>query len=61
MAQPDDSAAAKAPPITARGAMLGAEFPAILDFDDAALEWRRLFSELFGTFLLVTVGPVPAS
>ena len=28
----------------------------MLDFDDAALEWRRLFSELFGTFLLVLVG-----
>lgn len=26
------------------------------DFDDLAYEWRRLFSELFGTFLLVTVG-----
>ena len=26
------------------------------DFWDASYEWRRLFSELFGTFLLVTVG-----
>src|SRR4051812_38364995 len=26
------------------------------DFDDPALEWRRLFSELFGTFLLVLAG-----
>ncbi len=25
-------------------------------FDDPKLEWRRLFSELFGTFLLVLVG-----
>ncbi|HUC26261.1 MAG TPA: aquaporin [Streptosporangiaceae bacterium] len=25
------------------------------DFADASYEWRRLFSELFGTFLLVTV------
>src|SRR6202049_2058850 len=25
-------------------------------FEDPAREWRRLFSELFGTFLLVTVG-----
>jgi aquaporin Z len=25
-------------------------------FDDPALEWRRLFSELFGTFLLVLAG-----
>jgi aquaporin Z len=35
--------------------LLGLEFPATIDFDDAALEWRRLFSEFFGTFLLVTV------
>ena len=27
----------------------------IRDFDDPAQEWRRLFSELFGTFLLVLV------
>ena len=26
------------------------------DFTDLTYEWRRLFSELFGTFLLVTVG-----
>ena len=26
------------------------------DFTDLRFEWRRLFSELFGTFLLVTVG-----
>ncbi len=26
-----------------------------LDFDKGSLEWRRLFSELFGTFLLVVV------
>ncbi len=26
------------------------------DFWDTSYEWRRLFSELFGTFLLVTVG-----
>ncbi len=36
-------------------ALLGLEFPATIDFDNAALEWRRLFSELFGTFLLVVV------
>jgi len=28
----------------------------MLDFDDPALEWRRLFSELLGTFMLVLVG-----
>ena len=32
------------------------QFPAMLEFDDATLEWRRLFAELFGTFLLVVVG-----
>jgi aquaporin Z len=37
-------------------ALLGLEFPATFDFDDDSLEWRRLFSELFGTFLLVLVG-----
>ena len=25
------------------------------DFDDLGYEWRRLFSEVFGTFLLVVV------
>jgi aquaporin Z len=42
-------------------ALLALEFPGLLDFDDPRLEWRRLFSELFGTFLLVMVaagGPV---
>lgn len=34
----------------------GLQFPALLEFDDATLEWRRLFAELFGTFLLVLVG-----
>jgi aquaporin Z len=29
------------------------EFPGVRDFDDPALEWRRLFAEFFGTFLLV--------
>ncbi|MGH2998273.1 MAG: MIP/aquaporin family protein [Gaiellaceae bacterium] len=37
-------------------ALLALEFPGLLDFDDPALEWRRLFSELFGTFLLVLAG-----
>jgi aquaporin Z len=42
-------------------ALLALEFPALEDFDDPRLEWRRLFSELLGTFLLVLVaagGPV---
>ncbi|MFL6237930.1 MAG: MIP/aquaporin family protein [Actinomycetes bacterium] len=32
------------------------EPPESKDFDNPALEWRRLFSELLGTFLLVLVG-----
>jgi len=39
-----------------RRALLALEFPGLLDFDDPALEWRRLFSEAFGTFLLVLAG-----
>ena len=39
-----------------RRALLALEFPGLLEFDDASLEWRRLFSELFGTFLLVLAG-----
>jgi len=37
-------------------ALLALEFPATASFLDSALEWRRLFSELLGTFLLVLVG-----
>jgi aquaporin Z len=36
--------------------VLSLEFPMLLEFDDPAQEWRRLFSELFGTFLLVLAG-----
>ena len=36
--------------------MLQLEFGRRWDFDDPSHEWRRLFSELFGTFLLVLVG-----
>lgn len=39
-----------------RRAALALEFPAMLEFEDSTLEWRRLFSELLGTFLLVMVG-----
>jgi aquaporin Z len=35
---------------------LGVETPWERRFDDPTREWRRLFSELLGTFLLVTVG-----
>ena len=40
----------------AHRALLAVEFPGLDDFDDPKLEFRRLFSELFGTFLLVLVG-----
>ena len=36
--------------------LLELEFGASWDFDDPRHEWRRLFAELFGTFLLVLVG-----
>lgn len=42
-------------PIAWREAVAGLERPAT-DFDDPRLEWRRLFSELLGTFFLVLVG-----
>ena len=36
--------------------LLALEYPGVGEFDDASLEWRRLFSELLGTFFLVLVG-----
>jgi aquaporin Z len=39
-----------------RREVLTLEFPATGEFDDPRLEWRRLFSELLGTFFLVLVG-----
>jgi aquaporin Z len=42
-------------PGSSRRELLAAEFPSLADSDDARLEWRRAFSELFGTFLLVLV------
>ena len=39
-----------------RRALLAVEFPDLLDFDNPQLAWRRVFAELFGTFLLVLVG-----
>ena len=41
--------------VTTMAAVLEAE-PWSHDCDNPAHEWRRLFSELFGTFLLVLVG-----
>src|SRR3954453_9349940 len=36
--------------------VLALESPWSHDFEDPRLEWRRLFSEFLGTFLLVLVG-----
>ena len=41
---------------TIRRSLLALEYPGVGDFDDPTLEWRRLFSELLGTFFLVLVG-----
>src|SRR6266576_2123716 len=41
---------------TTRRSLLALEFPGLDTFDDPTQEWRRLFSELLGTFLLVLVG-----
>ena len=38
-----------------RTAWLALEYPAMGDFDDPKLEWRRLFAEILGTFFLVLV------
>src|ERR1022692_2212509 len=43
-------------PMSARARhLLALEFGSKAQFDDPSLEWRRLFSELLGTFLLVLV------
>jgi aquaporin Z len=39
-----------------RDVLLTLESPERADMDDPSLEWRRLFSELLGTFLLVMAG-----
>jgi aquaporin Z len=57
MAPHDDiDARVREDPSGARRALLALESPATLDFDDPALEWRRLFSEVLGTFMLVMAG-----
>jgi aquaporin Z len=50
-----------APPGRRWTALLALEPPSLKGFDEPLVEWRRLFAELFGTFLLVLVacgGPV---
>ncbi len=39
----------------ARREVLSVAYPDLDQFDDPTLEWRRLFAELFGTFMLVLV------
>jgi len=48
-----ETAYARAEGRRARDALLALESRSTLDFDDPALEWRRLLSEIPGTFLLV--------
>jgi aquaporin Z len=50
--RPSDNGA----PTATRRAWLAFESPGLEDFDDPRLEWRRLFSELLGTFMLVLAG-----
>jgi len=52
----DDHSSVRARAVSHRHAVIALEFPSVLDFDDSSLEWRRLFSELLGTFMLVLVG-----
>jgi aquaporin Z len=42
--------------VRARRALLALESPTAFEFDDPAQEWRRLFSEILGTALLVLAG-----
>ena len=53
---PLDPRARHAAAVSARRRLLELESPAAFDFDDPAQEWRRLFSEILGTFLLVLAG-----
>jgi aquaporin Z len=56
MAAAKDNRAIKRQALARNRALTAIEFPSLLDFEDATLEWRRLFSELLGTFMLVLVG-----
>src|SRR4051794_30360433 len=42
--------------VMAIAGLVALESPWSREFDDARMEWRRLFSEFFGTFLLVLAG-----
>src|SRR6202161_3479204 len=56
MADQAEKEAMKAHAAVHRGLLTAFGLSAIFDFEDASLEWRRLFSELLGTFMLVLVG-----
>jgi aquaporin Z len=56
MATGEDKRAIKRQALARNRALTAIEFPSLLDFEDASLEWRRLFSEFLGTFMLVLVG-----
>jgi aquaporin Z len=60
---PDELAGARLDPrgrhaeeVGVRRRLLALESPTAFDFDDPAQEWRRLFSEILGTFMLVLAG-----
>ena len=56
MADPTEIEEIRAHAAVDRGLLTAFGLSAIFDFEDASLEWRRLFSELLGTFMLVLVG-----
>ena len=56
MADPAETEEIRAHAAVDRGLLTAFGLSAIFDFEDATLEWRRLFSELLGTFMLVLVG-----
>ncbi len=56
MADQAEKEAIKAHAAVDRGLLTAFGLSAVFDFEDASLEWRRLFSELLGTFMLVLVG-----
>ena len=56
MADPTEVEEIKAHAEVNRGLLTAFGLSAIFDFEDASLEWRRLFSEFLGTFMLVAVG-----
>jgi aquaporin Z len=51
-----DVGSGERPPGDLRARLLALEGPRAPDFDDPSEEWRRLFSEILGTFLLVMAG-----